>query len=83
MNNENDSKHTVKIFDIDFHAIEDEDYSDIINLPRPTPKNRQPMSLYNRAAQFAPFAGMPLSKDGNVLNEDNLDDEIFDESEGD
>ena len=35
-----------------------DDYSDIINLPRPVSKTRMPMSLRDRAAQFAPFAAL-------------------------
>lgn len=33
-------------------------YDDIINLPRPLSKKHKPMSLINRAAQFAPFAAL-------------------------
>lgn len=33
-------------------------YDDIINLPRPISKKHKPMSLLNRAAQFAPFAAL-------------------------
>ena len=33
-------------------------YDDIINLKRPISKKHKPMSLYNRAAQFAPFAAL-------------------------
>ena len=33
-------------------------YDDIINLPRPISKKHKPMSIYNRAAQFAPFAAL-------------------------
>lgn len=37
--------------------IED-NYEDIINLPHYEPKNHIRMSIYNRAAQFAPFAAL-------------------------
>lgn len=33
-------------------------YDDIINLPRPVSKKRSPMSHYDRAAQFSPFAAL-------------------------
>ncbi len=32
------------------------EFDDIINLPHPVSKNHPQMSMYNRAAQFAPFA---------------------------
>ncbi len=33
-------------------------YEDIINLPHPTSSKHPQMSLYNRAAQFSPFAAL-------------------------
>ena len=34
------------------------DYDDIINLPHYEPKHHPRMSMWNRAAQFAPFAAL-------------------------
>ena len=33
-------------------------YDDIINLDHPISKNHRPMSIYDRSAQFAPFAAL-------------------------
>lgn len=33
-------------------------YDDIIKLDHPISKNRRPMSIYDRSAQFAPFAAL-------------------------
>ena len=34
------------------------DYEDIIDLPHHVSSRHQPMSMYSRAAQFAPFAAL-------------------------
>lgn len=38
--------------------MNNEKYSDIINLPHPDPRTQPRMSLSDRAAQFAPFAAL-------------------------
>ncbi len=48
-------------------------YADIIGLPHHQSKNRTPMSLYARAAQFAPFAAL-VGYDDMVKEEARLTD---------
>lgn len=58
-------------------------YDDIINLKRPISKKHQPMSIYNRAGQFSPFAALTnysdiIAEEGRLtksqidLNEDQI-----------
>ena len=47
------------------------DYSDIINLPRPISKTRPRMDRNSRAAQFAPYAALVGHRD-IITNEENL-----------
>lgn len=35
-----------------------DNYDDIIDLPRPKSKSHKPMPMINRAAQFAPFSAL-------------------------
>lgn len=57
-----------------------DNYDDIINLPHPTSKRHKRMSMYQRAAQFAPFAA--LTGHAEVLQETaRLTDEKLDHDE--
>ena len=53
------------------------DYDDIINLPHYEPKHHPRMSMWNRAAQFAPFAALTgyedAIKDTAQQNEDSYE----------
>lgn len=57
-----------------------ERYSDIIDMPRPYNKRRKPMSLHDRAAQFAPFAALS-GYDDMVREQARLTDRELDLSE--
>ena len=48
-------------------------YDDIINLSRPVSKNHKPMSMRDRAAQFAPFAA--LSGHDEVIKQTEYEEE--------
>ena len=54
-----------------------ENYDDIINLPHYEPKHHPRMPMWNRAAQFAPFAALTgyedAIKDTAQQNEDNYE----------
>lgn len=47
-------------------------YEDIINLPHHVSKNRRPMPMENRAAQFAPFAAL-VGYDDAISRGDKID----------
>ena len=49
-------------------------YADIINLPHHVSKTHQQMSMWNRAAQFAPFAA--LTGYENAITETAKENEI-------
>ncbi len=59
------------------------DYSDIINLPHPVSKKHPPMDMRARAAQFAPFAaltGLDDMMDATAENErERVEQEIIHE----
>ena len=48
-------------------------YDDIMNLSRPVSKNHKPMSMRDRAAQFAPFAA--LSGHDEVIKQAEYEEE--------
>lgn len=67
-----------------FKNVNNHEYDDIINLPNPTSKTHLRMSLYNRAAQFSPFAALTghdaavketarLTEEKQELSEDEID----------
>ena len=60
------------------------DYDDIINLPHYEPKHHPRMSMWNRAAQFAPFAAFTGYEDAikqsakeNEINYEKKDNDEF------
>lgn len=59
-----------------------EKYMDIIGLPHHKAVNRKPMSLYDRAAQFAPFAAL-IGYDEMITEEARLTDSETTLTEGD
>ena len=60
-------------------------YDDIINLPHYEPKHHPRMSMWNRAAQFAPFAALvgydAAIKDTAQQNEESYETKNNDEPE--
>ena len=49
-------------------------YEDIINLPHHVSKNRRPMPMENRAAQFAPFAALVGYDARTMLSSDEMEE---------
>ena len=62
-----------------------DNYDDIINLPHYEPKHPPRMSMWNRAAQFAPFAALTgyedAIKDTAHENESSYETKINDDDE--
>lgn len=60
-------------------------YDDIINLEHPVSKRHPQMPLYNRAAQFAPFAALTghdqAIKDTALLNEESYENNTTDDTD--
>ncbi len=63
------------------------EFDDIIDLPHPVSKSHPQMSMYNRAAQFAPFAALTghgeaivkTAKKNEESFEDKSDNEYMDD----
>lgn len=51
-------------------------YDDIINLPHHVSKNHPRMSLYQRAAQFAPFAALSGYEDAIREAQRKMEEEV-------
>ena len=58
------------------------DYDDIINLPHYEPKHHPRMSIWNRAAQFAPFAAL-TGYDAAIHESNRVTDDWIDLGESD
>ena len=62
-----------------------DNYDDIINLPHYEPKHHPRMSMWNRAAQFAPFAALTgyeaAIKDTTQENADSYETKNNDDAE--
>ncbi len=54
-------------------------YDDIIDHPHYRSKKRQPMSLHNRAAQFAPFAALTGYGESVLNTEKQVETDVMNE----
>jgi len=54
------------------------DYDDIINLPHHVSKRHPQMSMWNRAAQFAPFAALASYEDA-ILESAKENENMYEE----
>lgn len=53
-----------------------ENYDDIINLPHHVSKNHPRMSMYQRAAQFAPFAALAGYEDAIRQAQHKMEEDV-------
>ena len=61
--------------------MEPKQYDDIIHLSRPMPRNRSPMRISDRAAQFSPFAAL-TGYDGVIAETGRLTEAHIELDEG-
>ncbi len=76
---ENNSPHSSSDKNSISPSAADFPYEDIVSLPHPVSKQHPPMSIANRAAQFAPFAAMTghdqlIEKTASLQQEEMLHD---------
>ena len=57
------------------------DYDDIINLPHYEPKHHPRMSMWNRAAQFAPFAAL-TGYDAAIQESAKENESLYEDKDG-
>ena len=59
------------------------EFDDIINLPHPVSMNHPQMSMYNKAAQFAPFAALTGHSDAIADTAKKNEESFEDKSDSD
>ena len=57
-----------------------ENYEEIINLPHHVSKTHTPMSMWNRAAQFAPFAALN-GHNSALMETEKLHEQMYEHQE--